>query len=57
MAWDHFMMFTIDLRRYPHVRTALSGSFIAQTLKRPLQALSRHITWQFHGARTSSRTK
>ena len=33
MAWDHFMVFTIDLRSYPHVRTALSGSFIAQTMK------------------------
>ena len=37
------MMFTIDLRCHPYVRTLLSHSYIAQPLKCCLQSRAAHV--------------
>ncbi len=42
---NHLMMFTIDLRCHPYVRTPLSHSYIAQPLKCCLQSRAAHVAW------------
>ena len=57
MVRDDLVIFAIQLRGHPDVRTVLAGRFVTEDTKSPYQRDAVEIARQLHAASTSSRTK
>ena len=57
VLWNRDVMFAIQLGREAHVRAVLPVKLITQNAQGFDQIVAVNVPWNFHDAKTSSRTK